>query len=71
MKVRAFGSQSHEEREREEKGQISPLEGSGRKGVEVGPLNSRRCERRKVLALSLVGGHARRALTEERAIPIS
>jgi hypothetical protein len=50
---------------------ISPLGGSGKKGAKVGPLNSRRRERREVLALSLAGGHARRALTEERAIPIS
>jgi hypothetical protein len=49
----------------------SPLGGSGKKGAKVGPLNLRRRERREVLALSLAGGRARRALMEERAITIS
>jgi hypothetical protein len=50
---------------------ISPLRGSGKKGTKVGPLNLQRCERRGVLALSLVDGRTRRELMEERAIPIS
>jgi hypothetical protein len=44
--------------------------GFGKEGAKVGPLNSRRRERKEVLALSLAGGHARRVLTKERAIPI-
>jgi hypothetical protein len=35
----------------------------------VEPLNSRRCERRKALVLSLAGGHARRALTKGELYP--
>jgi hypothetical protein len=46
----------------------SPLGGSGKKGAKVGPLNSRRHERREVLALSLVSGRARRVLTKEKGL---
>jgi hypothetical protein len=45
--------------------------GFKKESCQVGPLNSRRHERREVLALSLAGGHARRALMEEMDIPIS
>jgi hypothetical protein len=50
---------------------ILPLKGSKKKGAKVGTFNSRRRERREVLALSLADSHTRRALTEEKAIPIS
>jgi hypothetical protein len=39
-KVQALDSRSREKREREEKGQILPLRGSGRKVPKVEPLNS-------------------------------
>jgi hypothetical protein len=38
----------------------SRLSGFGKEGAKVGPLNSRRRERRKVLVLSLASGRARR-----------
>jgi hypothetical protein len=37
--------------------------------MKVGPLNLRRRARRKVLVLSLAGGHARRALTKGDLYP--